>query len=91
MWGAGSGGVATLYPRLISIEPPARTLRGVGCELRRQRGDWHRRRPPPGSYIRTVPVGYRRIVYGGYSCYYVGGVYYRTVIYGGDAVYVIVH
>ena len=48
-------------------------------------------RPLPRGYIRVVPVGYRMIAYGGYNCYYVGGVYYRTVFYEGETVYVIVN
>lgn len=38
-------------------------------------------RPLPRGYIATVPVGYRRIVYRGYNCYFVGGIYYRAVMY----------
>lgn len=49
------------------------------------------RRPLPHGYIHTVPVGYRRVVYGGYNCYFVGGIYYRAVIYEGATVYVIVN
>lgn len=48
-------------------------------------------RPLPRGYIHTVPVGYRRVVYGGYNCYFVGGVYYRAVMYEGATVYVIVN
>ena len=44
----------------------------------------------PAGYIRTVPVGYTTVVYGGYSCRYVAGVYYRPVIYQGSTVYVVV-
>jgi hypothetical protein len=44
-----------------------------------------------GGYIRTVPVGARPVVYGGFNCYYVGGIYYRPVIYGGTTVYVVVN
>ena len=44
----------------------------------------------PAGYIRTVPVGYSTVVYGGYTCSYVGGVYYRPVFYGGETVYVVV-
>lgn len=47
-------------------------------------------RPLPAGYIRTVPAGYRKVAYKGYSCLYVGGIYYRPVIYGGETVYVIV-
>lgn len=47
--------------------------------------------PLPGGYIRTVPVGYTTVVYGGYSCRYVGGIYYRPVIYQGATVYVVVN
>jgi len=44
----------------------------------------------PRGYVATIPVGYRPVVYGGYNCYYVGGVYYRPEFYQGDTVYVIV-
>ena len=47
-------------------------------------------RPLAGTYIRTIPVGYRTVVYGGYSCYYVGGIYYRPEFYEGTTVYVVV-
>lgn len=46
--------------------------------------------PLPAGYIRVVPTGYRTIVYRGYSCRYVGGVYYRPVMYQGATVYVVV-
>jgi len=42
------------------------------------------------GYVRTVPVGAQPVVYGGYNCYYAGGVYYRPVYYGGTVVYVVV-
>ncbi|HVE16411.1 MAG TPA: hypothetical protein VNB29_06725 [Chthoniobacterales bacterium] len=44
-----------------------------------------------GGYLRTVPVGARPVVYGGYHCYVAGGVYYRPVFYGGTTVYVVVN
>jgi hypothetical protein len=47
-------------------------------------------RPLPRGYIHTVPVGYRRVAYRGYQCYYVGGVYYRAVMYEGTTVYIVV-
>lgn len=47
--------------------------------------------PLPAGYIRTVPVGYRTVYYGGYNCYFVGGVYYRAVMYQGDTIYVVVN
>lgn len=43
------------------------------------------------GYLRTVPAGYSTVVYGGYSCYFVGGVYYRAVMYQGATVYVVVN
>jgi hypothetical protein len=46
--------------------------------------------PLPGGYVRTVPVGYRPVYYGGYNCMYVGGIYYRPVMYQGSTVYVVV-
>jgi hypothetical protein len=47
-------------------------------------------RPLPAGYVRYVPNGSRAVVYGGYSCFFVGGVYYRPVFYGGETVYVVV-
>jgi hypothetical protein len=44
--------------------------------------------PLPVGYIRVVPAGYRTVVYRGYTCQYVGGVYYRPVMYQGTTVYV---
>ncbi|MGH8046337.1 MAG: hypothetical protein ACREKL_03750 [Chthoniobacterales bacterium] len=44
-----------------------------------------------GGYVRTVPMGAQPVVYGGYNCYYAGGVYYRPVYYGGTVVYVTVN
>lgn len=44
--------------------------------------------PLPVGYIRVVPTGYRTVVYRGYPCRYVGGVYYRPVMYQGTTVYV---
>lgn len=45
----------------------------------------------PSTYIRTIPAGYRTVYYGGYNCFYVGGIYYRPVIYQGTTVYVVVN
>ncbi len=44
-----------------------------------------------GHYIRTVPPGARVVYYGGYNCYYVGGIYYRPVFYDGSLVYTVVN
>jgi len=43
-----------------------------------------------GGFIRTIPPGYRMAWYGGYNCYYAGGVYYRPEFYQGSTVYVVV-
>jgi len=43
-----------------------------------------------GAYYHALPLGYRAAFYGGYNCYYAGGIYYRPVIYGGQTVYVVV-
>lgn len=48
-------------------------------------------RPLPRGYIHTVPVGYRRIMYRGYNCFFAGGIYYRAVMYEGATVYVVVN
>ena len=42
------------------------------------------------AYYSSIPPGYRAAYYGGYNCYYAGGIYYRPVIYGGETVYVVV-
>ncbi len=42
------------------------------------------------GYIHTIPPGYRMAWYGGYNCYFVGGVYYRPEFYEGRTVYVVV-
>jgi hypothetical protein len=47
-------------------------------------------RPLPAGYVRYVPNGSRIVVYRGYSCYFVGGVYYRAVMYEGTTVYIVV-
>lgn len=46
--------------------------------------------PLPAGYVRVVPAGYRTVVYRGYTCRFVGGVYYRPVMYQGSTVYVVV-
>jgi hypothetical protein len=46
----------------------------------------------PAGYISTVPAGYTTtVMHGGYSCSYVGGIYYRPVFYEGTTVYVVVN
>jgi len=37
-----------------------------------------------------VPAGYSTVFYGGYNCFFVGGVYYRPEFYQGSTVYVVV-
>ena len=37
-----------------------------------------------------VPAGYTTVYYGGYNCFFVGGVYYRPEFYQGNTVYVVV-
>jgi hypothetical protein len=44
----------------------------------------------PHGYYAAVPAGYVTRTYMGYSCRYVGGVYYRPVMYQGATVWVIV-
>jgi hypothetical protein len=44
----------------------------------------------PRGYYATVPVGYTTVRYAGYSCRYVGGVYYRASTYQGQTVWIIV-
>ncbi len=38
----------------------------------------------------TLPAGCIRVVPAGYTCRYVGGIYYRPVMYQGSTVYVVV-
>jgi hypothetical protein len=44
----------------------------------------------PHGYCRAVPAGYVTRVYRGYSCRYVGGIYYRPSTYQGQTVWIIV-
>ncbi len=44
----------------------------------------------PRGYYAAVPVGYTTVRYAGYSCRYVGGVYYRPATYQGQTVWIIV-
>jgi hypothetical protein len=37
-----------------------------------------------------VPAGYATVAYRGYTCRYVGGVYYRAATYQGQTVWVVV-
>jgi hypothetical protein len=45
----------------------------------------------PSGYVHVVPAGYRTMMYRGYNCRFVGGVYYRPVMYQGTSVWVVVH
>ena len=74
--GPNSSGVTT--HRVTAVEGPNNSAVAI------------RPAPLPAGHIRTVPAGYRKVAYRGYSCLYVGGIYYRPVIYGGETVYVIV-
>ena len=44
----------------------------------------------PAGYYGAIPGAYRPVFYGGYNCYYAGGVYYRAVFYQGNTVYIVV-
>jgi hypothetical protein len=44
----------------------------------------------PAGYYGALPGAYRAVYYGGYHCYYAGGVYYRPVFYQGNTVYIVV-
>ena len=44
----------------------------------------------PHGYYAGVPAGYTTVAYRGYSCRFVGGVYYRAMMYQGQTVWVIV-
>ena len=44
----------------------------------------------PRGYYAAVPVGYTTVRYAGYSCRYVGGIYYRPATYQGQTVWIIV-
>ena len=45
----------------------------------------------PSGYVHVVPAGFRPMMYRGYNCRFVGGVYYRPVMYQGTSVWVVVH
>jgi hypothetical protein len=45
----------------------------------------------PRGYYSVVPAGYTVVRYAGYSCRYVGGVYYRPGTYQGQTVWIIVN
>jgi hypothetical protein len=89
---SGNRGYAVGGPRGGAIvgddRAVVRTPRGVAATG--PNGTAVARRPLPRGYIHTVPTGYRRVAYGGYNCYFVGGIYYRPVIYQGSTVYVVV-
>jgi len=44
----------------------------------------------PYGYYGAIPGAYRPVFYGGYNCYYAGGVYYRPAFYQGNTVYIVV-
>jgi hypothetical protein len=44
----------------------------------------------PAGYYGAIPGAYRPVFYGGYHCYYAGGVYYRPAFYQGNTVYIVV-
>ena len=44
----------------------------------------------PAGYYGAIPGAYRPVFYGGYNCYYAGGVYYRPAFYQGNTVYIVV-
>ena len=44
----------------------------------------------PRGYYAAVPAGYRTVAYRGYTCRYVGGIYYRPAMYQGNTVWVVV-
>jgi hypothetical protein len=81
--GVGVRGVGVVAVRPVVRAPVARTVATVATVNAVSAAT----RP---AYIATLPVGYRPIVYGGYNCFVVAGVYYRPIIYSGQTVYVIV-
>ena len=81
--GVGVRGVGVVAVRPVVRAPIARTVATVATVNAVSNAT----RP---AYIATLPVGYRPIVYGGYHCFVVGGIYYRPIIYSGQTVYVIV-
>jgi hypothetical protein len=44
----------------------------------------------PAGYYAAVPAGYATVAYRGYTCRYVGGVYYRAATYQGQTVWIVV-
>ena len=81
--GVGVRGVGVVAVRPVVRAPVARTVATVATVNAVSAAT----KP---AYIATLPVGYRPIVYGGYHCFVVGGIYYRPIIYSGQTVYVIV-
>ena len=81
--GVGVRGVGVVAVRPVVRAPVARTVATVATVNAVSNAT----RP---AYIATLPAGYRPIVYGGYHCFVVGGIYYRPIIYSGQTVYVIV-
>ena len=81
--GVGVRGVGVVAVRPVVRAPVVRTVAAVATV----NAVSNAMKP---AYIATLPVGYRPIVYGGYHCFVVAGVYYRPIIYSGQTVYVIV-
>ena len=81
--GVGVRGVGVVAVRPVVRAPVVRTVAAVATVNAVSKAT----KP---AYIAILPVGYRPIVYGGYNCFVVGGIYYRPIIYSGQTVYVIV-
>ncbi len=88
--GENSSGAVTRRGAAVATDNGVAAVGRRGAVVAGDNGVAVARRPLPRGYIHTVPVGYRRVMYGGYNCYFVGGVYYRAVMYEGATVYVIV-
>jgi hypothetical protein len=78
----GGAAVATggqVYARPAAVAPVAPVARVAPAAV-----------PYPAGYVRVLPGGAATVAYRGYSCFYVGGIYYRPVIYQGSTIYVVV-
>lgn len=90
--GENSSGAVTRRGAAVSTDNGVAVASRRGVAVAGNNGVAVATRPAlPRGYISTVPVGASTFVYGGYNCYFVGGLYYRPVFYQGTTVYVVVN